>query len=95
MFRLLVDGEWPKHGVDQFFNSQGIWITVHGDIDEPFKEGDPPIRRKIPDDIVEKLNSTPSAEQQLKDKIAALEKELSCYRERDRFGQETKNYECY
>lgn len=33
--------------------------------------------------------------QQLKAEIAALKKELSCYRNREQFVKETKIYDCY
>ena len=46
-YRLLEPGEFARYG-DEFLNSDGIWIAVHGDCgDCPVEVGDKPIRRKI------------------------------------------------
>jgi len=43
----------------------------------------------------EAMEASSNSLQQLKAEIVALQKELSCYRNRARFVKETKIYDCY
>jgi hypothetical protein len=43
----------------------------------------------------EAVEASSNSLQLLKDEIADLKKELSCYRKRDQFNREAKNYDCY